>query len=113
MGESELDQLTQMGTWRLVEKPPDAIPITNKWTFIRKMNKAGEIIRFKAWLVAKGCAQRPGYDYSETFSPIVRMDTIRTIIALVPSMGLKIHQLGIKGAYLNGILKENVTISYF
>ena len=105
---SELDQLTQMGTWRLVEKPPDAIPIANKWTFVRKRNKAGEIIRFKARLVAKGCAQRLGYDYSETFSPVVRMDTIRAIIALVPSMGLKIRQLDIKGAYLNGILKEKV-----
>ena len=97
-----------MGTWKLVEKPPDAIPIANKWTFVRKRNKAGEIVRFKARLVAKGCSQRPGYDYSETFSPVVRMDTIRAILALVPSMGLKIRQLDIKGAYLNGILKEKV-----
>ena len=106
--QKELDQLTQMGTWKLVEKPPNAIPIANKWTFVRKRNKAGEIVRFKARLVAKGCAQRPGYDYSETFSPVVRMDTIRAILAMVPSMGLKIRQLDIKGAYLNGILREKV-----
>ena len=92
--QSELDQLTQMGTWKLVEKPPDAIPIANKWTFVRKRNKAGEIIRFKARLVAKGCAQRPGYDYSETFSPVVRMDTIRAINGSInglenPSIGYK------------------------
>jgi hypothetical protein len=86
----ELTQLHQMGTWRLVNKPPHAIPIANKWTFIRKRNKAGEIIKYKARLVAKGCAQRPGYDYTETFSPVVRMDTIRAILALVPMMGLKI-----------------------
>ena len=97
-----------MGTWRLVEKPPNAIPIANKWTFIKKRNKAGEVIRFKARLVAKGCSQTPGYDYTETFSPVVRMDTIRAILALVPKMGLKIRQLDIKGAYLNGILKEKV-----
>ena len=97
-----------MGTWKLVDKPPDAILIANKWTFVRKRNKAGEIVKFKAWLVAKGYAQRPGYDYSETFSPVVWIDTIRAIIALVPSMGLKIRQLDIKGAYLNGILKEKV-----
>lgn len=76
---NELTQLQQMGTWRLVTKPPDAVPIANKWTFIKKRNKAGDVIKYKARLVAKGCAQRPGYDYVETFSPVVRMETKRNI----------------------------------
>jgi hypothetical protein len=97
-----------MGTWRLVTKPPDAVPIANKWTFIKKRNKAGNIIKYKARLVAKGCAQRPGYDYVETFSPVVRMETVQAILALVPMKGLKIQQMDVKGAYLNGILKEKV-----
>ena len=104
----ELTQLQHMGTWRLVEKPPNAIPLANKWTFVRKRNKAGEIVKHKARLVVKGCAQRPGYDYVETFSPVVRMETIQAILALVPIKGLKIQQMDIKGAYLNGILKEKV-----
>lgn len=90
-----------MGLWRLVKKPLDAILIANKWTFVRKRNKAGEVVRLKARLVAKGCSQRPGYDYAKTFSPVVWMDTIPAILALVPKMGLKILQLDIKGAYLN------------
>jgi hypothetical protein len=45
-----------MGTWRLVEKPPNVIPIANKWTFHKKRDKAGEIVKHKARLVAKGCA---------------------------------------------------------
>jgi hypothetical protein len=97
-----------MGTWELVERPPDAIPIANKWRFVRKRNKAGEIIKYKAWLVAKGCAQRPGHDYVETFSPVVRMETIRAILALIPIEKLKIQQMDVKGAYLNGILQEKV-----
>ena len=97
-----------MGTWKLVEKPPDAIPIANKWTFVRKRNKAGEIIKYKARLVAKGCAQRPGHDYVETFSPVVRMETIRAILALIPIEKLKFQQMDIKGTYLNGILQEKV-----
>ena len=104
----ELNQLREMGTWKLVEKPPDSKPIANKWTFIKKRNKSGEITKHKARLVAKGCAQRPGYDYVETFSPVVRIETIRVILALVPIKSLKIQQMDVKGAYLNGQLKEKV-----
>jgi hypothetical protein len=46
-----------MGTWKLVKKLPNTIPIANKWTFIKKRNKTGEVIKYKARLVAKGCAQ--------------------------------------------------------
>ena len=106
--QTELAQLQQMGTWRLVNKPPDAILMANKWMFLKKRNKAGEVIKYKARLVAKGCAQRPEYDYVETFSPVVRMDTIRATLALVPIKGLKIQQMDVKGTYLNGILKEMV-----
>ena len=105
---SELDQLQNMGTWILVDKPKDAIPISNKWVFSKKLNKNGKVLKYKARLVAKGCAQRPGHDYLETFSPVVRMETIRAILALVPNKGLKIQQMDVKGAYLNGILKEKV-----
>ena len=58
--------------------------------------------------MAKGCAQRPGHDYLETFSPVVRMETIQAILALVPTKNLKVQQMDIKGAYLNGVLKEKV-----
>ena len=97
-----------MGTWKLVECPTDAIPIGNKWVFLRKYNKLGELLKYKGRLVAKGCAQRPGFDYTDTFSPVVRLETIRAILSIVPSKNLKIQQMDVKGAYLNGTLKEKV-----
>ena len=106
--QEQLDLLTEMGTWETVPKPPDAVPITNKWVFVKKWNKEGEVVRHKARLVVKGCAQHPGFDYMETFSPVVRMDTLRAILALVPIKGLKMQQMDMKGAYLNGTLQEMI-----
>ena len=105
---SELDQLSRMGTWDLVDKRDGIIPIANKWVFTKKRDKSGRVTKYKARLVAKGCAQRPGHDYVETHSPVVRLETIRAILALVPTEKLIVQQMDVKGAYLNGILAEQV-----
>jgi hypothetical protein len=65
-----------MGTWELVNKPPDAVTIPNKWTFIKKHNKASEVVQHRGQLVVKGCTQHPGHDYMETFSPVVQVETL-------------------------------------
>jgi hypothetical protein len=54
---TELNQLKQFGTWKLVECPDDAIPIPNKWVFLKKYNKQGELTKHKVRLVVKGCVQ--------------------------------------------------------
>ena len=105
---SELDQLRQKGTWMLVKTPMDAIPLDNKWVFTKKYGRGGELLKYKGRLVVKGFAQRPGFDYVETFSPVVRMETLRAILALSALKRLEIGQLDVKGAYLNGTLKERV-----
>ena len=84
------------------------MPISNKWVFTKKRNKDGVLTRYKARLIAKGCTQCPGYDYLETHSLVVWLETIRAILALAPSCKLHIHQMDIKGVYLNGKLKEHV-----
>jgi len=104
----KLDQLEHFRTRKLVNCPSDAIPIPNKWVFLKKYNKQGELTKQKAHLVVKGCAQRPGFDYTVTFSPVVRLETIWAILSIVPAKKLKIHQMDVKGAYLNGLLKEKV-----
>jgi len=106
--ESKLEQLRDMGTWKLVKKPINIIPIANKWLFMKKTNNIGQIVKYKARLVIKGCTQRPGFDYNETYSPVVHMEMIRAILAMVPDLNLSIQHMDIKGAYLNGILKEDM-----
>jgi Reverse transcriptase (RNA-dependent DNA polymerase) len=97
-----------MGTWETVQRPPDVVPIVNKWVFVKKQNKAGEVVRHKARLVAKGCVQHPGHDCMETLSPVVRMDTLHVILALIAEKGLKLQQMEVKGVYLNGTLQETI-----
>ena len=105
---AKLAQLKKMGTWRLVEKPKHTIPITNKWVFAKKRNKAGQLTKYKARLVAKGCVQCPSYNYTETHSPVVCLEIICLLLAIIATKGLKIHQMDVKRAYLNGTLDKRV-----
>jgi hypothetical protein len=91
-----------------VEKPLDTIVIPNKWTFVKKCNRVNQVTRHKVRLVVKGCAQRPGHEFMETYSPVVRAETLRACLAPVPVKGLKVKQMDIKEVYLNGILQETV-----
>ncbi len=106
--QAELAQLWQKGTWKLIEKPAGAIPISNKWVLIKKCDKEGNIVKYKAWLVARGFTQRPGLDYGETFSPVMCFETIRVLLVMVASKKLKVRQLDVKGAYLNGTLTQPI-----
>ena len=49
--QTELDQLAWMHTWRLMKKPSNAVPISNKWVLTKKYNKAGELVKYKARLI--------------------------------------------------------------
>lgn len=72
------------------------------------MGKKGEIDCFKSRLVAKGFAQKPGIDYDETFSPVVRFATIRTLLAHAVKNDMLIHQMDVVTAFLNGTLDEDI-----
>lgn len=108
---SKMDQLQKMGTWNLVEKPTDTIPISNRWNrwvFIKKYNKSGDLLKYKGRLVAKGCSQRPRHDYQETYSLVVHMETLHVILVIAVIKSYSILQMDVKGAYLNSSLKEKV-----
>ncbi|CAL8115629.1 unnamed protein product [Prunus armeniaca] len=95
---AELEMIEKNNTWELVERSVDKSVID------------GTVQKHKARLVAKWYAQKLGIDYNETFAPVARLDTIRTLIALVAQMGWKLFQLDVKSAFLNGVLDEEVYV---
>ena len=105
---AELSQLKSMGTWEMTKLPHGRTAIGNRWVFARKYNKDGSVAKYKARLVAKGYSQIPGMDFTDTFSPVVRLETIRAIFALAVSEDWEIRQMDVKGAYLNGTLSEEI-----
>ena len=73
-----------------------------------KLNADGSSEHYKARLVVKGYLQLAGIDYEESFTPVIRYNSLRLIIALAINLGLVLEQLDIKTAFLNGELKEEI-----
>ena len=106
--EKELESLQSNEVWRLVEPPSDRKIIGSKWVFKRKVDANGVVERYKARLVAQGCTQRYGPDYEETFSPVVRFESIRSVVSLGAQHKLQLQQMDVSTALLHGKLTEEV-----
>ena len=104
----ELASLTANNTWEVVDCPPGKTPIPCKWVLKLKRNELGDVTRYKARLVAKGFKQIPGVVFAEIASPVVRLPTVRTLLALVAAKGWKLRHLDTDTAFLHGKLKENI-----
>lgn len=83
-----------------------------KWGSKFKLDDRGNIIRYKTRLVAKGCSQKPGIDYSETSSPVVPYNTVRFLMALAVQNDLKIHQMDAVTTFLQGDLDEEIFMEF-
>jgi hypothetical protein len=104
----EITALLNHITWELVLPVDNRNLIGCKFIFRTKRNSDGTISKYKARLVAKGFHQRPGLDYSQTFSPVVKPAIIRLILSIAVMNGWSVRQLDINNAFLHGNLEETV-----
>ena len=106
--QDEYNALIENNTWSLTELSKGPTPVGCKWIFKIKYNVDGTFQRHKARLVAKGFHQQHGFDYSETFSLVVKPSTIRIVLTVVVSNNWSVHQIDINNAFLYGDLKETM-----
>nr|GEW78374.1 retrovirus-related Pol polyprotein from transposon TNT 1-94 [Tanacetum cinerariifolium] len=85
--------------------------IALKWIYKVKLDEYGDVLKNKAWLVAKGYQQEEGIDFEESFALVARIEAIRIFIANAASKNITIYQMNVKTTFLNGELKEEVYIS--
>jgi hypothetical protein len=106
--EDELESIKEQKVWESVDAPKDRKLIDTKWVLRKKLDKNGNVDRYKARLGVRGFQQIPGVDYEETYAPTAAMTTFRIIMALASTLSLNTFQLDIKTAYLNAELKEEL-----
>ena len=88
--------------------PTDKSTIGCQWVYMIKTRSDGTVDHYKARLVAKGFTQKYGIDYEETFAPMARLSSVRTLIAVSASRHWPLFQMDVKNAFLNGELTEEV-----
>ncbi|GKF60295.1 ribonuclease H-like domain-containing protein [Tanacetum coccineum] len=100
----EYNALITNGTWVLVPRPANVNVVRSMWLFKHKFNADGSLCSYKARLVANGHSQQQGIDCDETFSPVVKPATIRTVLSLAVSREWPIYQLDMKNAFLHAFV---------
>ncbi|GJS43180.1 putative ribonuclease H-like domain-containing protein [Tanacetum coccineum] len=106
-----IHEFDRLQVWELVPQPDCVMIIALKWIYKVKLDEYGDVLKNKAWLVAKGYRQDEGIDFEESFAPVAHIEAIRIFIANAASKNMTIYQMDVKTAFLNGDLKEEVYVS--
>jgi len=104
----EYEALVNNHTWDLVSLPPERKAVGCKLIFCIKENPDGTVKKYKARLVAKGFNQIQGFDFHETFSPVIKPVTIKIILTITLTNGWDLFHLDVNNAFLSGSLDETV-----
>ncbi|UYV83708.1 hypothetical protein LAZ67_23002187 [Cordylochernes scorpioides] len=102
----EIQNMYSHQVWELVPRPVNAKVVKSKWVF--KISKDQENKTYKARLVAMGYNQIPGRDYNESFSPVIKNATLRTILSMAATKDSVIKLFDVKAAYLNGNIENTI-----
>ena len=106
--DEELKALEKHGTWEVVPRPKGVKPITSKWVYKIKLDSNNQPVRFKARLVARGFEQKEGIDYEETFAPVVKLKSLKILLAIAAAQDLEVRQMDFDNAFLNAELSHDV-----
>ena len=99
----EYQSIMKNDIWDIVPKPKGKSVVSSNWIYKIKHATDGSIEKYNTMFVARGFSQKEGIDYEETFSPVARYTSIRTIMALASMMKCILHQMDVKTTFLNGV----------
>lgn len=108
--DEEYNSLLQNETWTVIVNDGKQKLIDNRWVYKKKTNAEGQVVRYKARLVARGFGQVHGVDFFETYSPVMKLKSFRLLLALAASRRMKIKYFDVTTAFLNGELEERVVM---
>ena len=106
----EYQSIMKNDVWDVVPRPKGNSIVTSKWIYKIKHVADGSIKKHKARFVAQGFSQKEEIDYEETFAPVARYTSIRSVLALAVVMKWKIQQMDVKTAFMNGVVEEELYV---
>ena len=106
----EISAFDELDVWELMPKPPGANVVGVRWVYDLKVDEEGNIMRYKARLVAQGFSQKEGIDFKETFAPTMHIKTARVLLALAAKHKMSCRQYDVSTAFLHASLKEDVYV---
>ena len=109
--EQEIQSMMNNKVFKPTKLPMDRKAIRVRWIYRVKYDKNGVIKQYKARIVALGYQQIYGVDYSETYSPVARLTSLRILMAISSYFNLLVHQMDVDTAFLNAELKEEIYIT--
>ena len=107
----EVKSLEDNQTYRLMALPAERKAISGKWVYKVKRDENGAVTRFKARWVVRGFTQIEGLDYFRTYAPTVTHLSIRLLLKIAVERGLRLYQMDVKTAFLNGEITEEIYVT--